>query len=294
MANSKISALAAATTPLAGTEVLPVVQSGVTKQVSVANLTVGRAVAAASLETTGKIGVSVTAASGIGQLSNTSTAWAGGNATDGFVWRSVQNDWTATVLGTPASGAGYGLRLHTLGTTTSDYPLFISSGTSAGTAKFTVQGDGTTTFTGGNLVIGTAGKGIDFSANSHAAGMTSELLTWYEQGTFTPTDTSGAGLTLTVSKAVYTRIGNTVVAYIYVTYPTTANGSGARIGGLPFSTAGTNYYMPFPILTNSGVSVYGYTNQSSTEVWIMDNANNVIPNSTLSGKFVIITATYFA
>jgi hypothetical protein len=44
MANSKISALTSATTPLAGTETLPIVQSGTTKQVSVANLTAGRAV----------------------------------------------------------------------------------------------------------------------------------------------------------------------------------------------------------------------------------------------------------
>jgi hypothetical protein len=44
MADSKISALPASTTPLAGTEVLPIVQSGVTKQVSVANLTAGRAI----------------------------------------------------------------------------------------------------------------------------------------------------------------------------------------------------------------------------------------------------------
>ena len=44
MADSKISALPASTTPLAGTEVLPIVQSGATKQVSVANLTVGRAI----------------------------------------------------------------------------------------------------------------------------------------------------------------------------------------------------------------------------------------------------------
>jgi hypothetical protein len=38
MANSKISALTSATVPLAGTEVLPIVQSGATKKVSVANL----------------------------------------------------------------------------------------------------------------------------------------------------------------------------------------------------------------------------------------------------------------
>lgn len=41
MANTKISNLTAATTPLAGTEVLPIVQSGATVQVSVANLTPG-------------------------------------------------------------------------------------------------------------------------------------------------------------------------------------------------------------------------------------------------------------
>lgn len=52
MANTKISALSASTTPLAGTEVLPIVQSGATKQVSVANLTAGRAVSAASLALT--------------------------------------------------------------------------------------------------------------------------------------------------------------------------------------------------------------------------------------------------
>lgn len=50
MANTKISALTSATTPLAGTEVLPIVQSGATKQLSIANLTAGRAVAALSFE----------------------------------------------------------------------------------------------------------------------------------------------------------------------------------------------------------------------------------------------------
>jgi hypothetical protein len=49
MADTKISALTASTTPLAGTEVLPIVQGGVTKQVSVANLTAGRAVSASTM-----------------------------------------------------------------------------------------------------------------------------------------------------------------------------------------------------------------------------------------------------
>jgi hypothetical protein len=53
MADIKISALPAATTPLAGTEVLPIVQSGVTSKVSIANLTAGRSVSATAVAITG-------------------------------------------------------------------------------------------------------------------------------------------------------------------------------------------------------------------------------------------------
>ena len=60
MADVKISALPASTTPLAGTEVLPIVQSGSTVQVSVANLTAGRAVSALSLTSTTTLGVTGT------------------------------------------------------------------------------------------------------------------------------------------------------------------------------------------------------------------------------------------
>ena len=56
MADLKISALTASTVPLAGTEVLPIVQSSTTKQVSVANLTAGRAISATQLTlTTGNL-----------------------------------------------------------------------------------------------------------------------------------------------------------------------------------------------------------------------------------------------
>lgn len=47
MADKKISALTNATTPLAGTEVLPIVQSGTTVKVSIANVTAGRSVSMA-------------------------------------------------------------------------------------------------------------------------------------------------------------------------------------------------------------------------------------------------------
>lgn len=55
MADLKISQLTGATTPLDGTEVLPIVQGGSTKQVSVANLTAGRDASVKALTATGLI-----------------------------------------------------------------------------------------------------------------------------------------------------------------------------------------------------------------------------------------------
>ena len=52
MADKTISALTGASTPVAGTVVLPIVQGGATVKVSVANLTAGRDVSTASLTTT--------------------------------------------------------------------------------------------------------------------------------------------------------------------------------------------------------------------------------------------------
>lgn len=75
MADVKISALPASTTPVAGTEVLPIVQGGVTKQVTIANLTAGRAVAGLSFNATngltstgGTLGIGTASPSGTAEL----------------------------------------------------------------------------------------------------------------------------------------------------------------------------------------------------------------------------------
>ena len=98
-------------------------------------------------------------------------------------------------------------------------------------------------FPGGDIVIGTAGKGIDFSANTAAPGATSELLNWYEEGTWTPALTFGGaavGLTGTFT-GNYTRIGNTVTVWgnIVLTNKGSSTGS-ALITGLPFTASGTS------------------------------------------------------
>jgi len=75
MADKKISALTAATTPLAGTEVLPIVQSGATVKVSIADVTAGRSVSASALTaSTGNLTFSSTAQRITGDCSNATAA----------------------------------------------------------------------------------------------------------------------------------------------------------------------------------------------------------------------------
>lgn len=99
---------------------------------------------------------------------------------------------------------------------------------------------GDQTINNGNLVIGTAGKGVDFSANTNASGMTSELLTWYEEGTWTPAirwNGNNAGMTVTAS-GKYTRIGRMVT--VTLSFVFTAKGSSTgqfEARGLPFNAA---------------------------------------------------------
>src|SRR4029453_3804134 len=49
-----------------------------------------------------------------------------------------------------------------------------------------------------------------------------------------PTDASGAGLALTAANGIYRRIDRVVFVAGMVQYPSTTNGSGAKLGGLPF------------------------------------------------------------
>jgi hypothetical protein len=90
------------------------------------------------------------------------------------------------------------------------------------------------TIADGDLVIGTSGHGIDFSAVSHASGMTSELLDSYEEGTFSPSADSFSG-TMTFTTARYTKIGKLV----HVNFKMTSDGNGdtdqISISGFPFS-----------------------------------------------------------
>ena len=109
-----------------------------------------------------------------------------------------------------------------------------------GTEKYRVSSAGNATVTG-NVIIGTAGKGIDFSAQTPSAvsgtAQEAELLNHYEVGTWTP-----EYLYVTVAQyghqsGRYTRVGGMVYCVGQITVDNgldTSDGSGITIGGLPF------------------------------------------------------------
>jgi len=91
--------------------------------------------------------------------------------------------------------------------------------------------------TSGDLVFGTAGKGVVLGATTNTAANT---LDDYEEGTWTPTVNRGydaVGYSSQVGR--YTKIGNTVRAFAQMTLAagsTTGNSAGVRMIGLPFAT----------------------------------------------------------
>jgi hypothetical protein len=254
MADKKISALTGATTPLAGTEVLPIVQGGSTVKVSIADVTAGRApsMSGATLRNTAPVLNFVTTAGEdiTGYISNAIDVGSGGKL----------------IFGTKRNG---------------DTPLDRVSINAAGDMSLLTS----------NLVIGTAGKGIDFSANTHAAGMTSELLNDYEEGTWTPTDASGAGLSLTVTAATYTKIGRMVYASLNITYPATANGSTLLVGGLPFVSK--NAGSVTIAYTNQGTAISGSTSPADDTFFALYKYDGtILVNSDMSGKILRATVIY--
>jgi hypothetical protein len=251
MANSKISALPSATTPLAGTEVLPVVQSGITEQVAVNNLTVRN--------------VRANATTGILQITG---------PTAGTTRIATVPDANFTIARTDAA------------------------------QSFT----GDQTLSTGNLVIGTSGQGIDFSATPSTG--TSELFDDYEEGTWTPgyAPTAGSFTTITYGFAngYYRKIGDTVFCTCRLRTSAFVVGTGSGnvlLTGLPFTTfsaTASNAATPAAISVNWVVNPSGIiTVASSTTAQIQktfSNTSTVVAdmNVGLANNFLTLTFFYVA
>ena len=134
--------------------------------------------------------------------------------------------------------------------------ITFNTGTSF-TERMRIDSAGNVNVNTGNLVIGTSGKGIDFSADGNAAGMTSEVLDDYETGTWTPAISDGTNSpTMAAQVGKYTKIGNLVTAEGYINVSAVGSATGViRIAGLPFTNDGA--------ANSFGVCSFGYMNNSS-------------------------------
>lgn len=248
MADKKISALTSATLPLAGTEVLPIVQTGATVKVATDDLTVKN--------------IRSNATSGILQVVGPAAS-------------------TTRVMTTP-------------------------------NANFTVaRTDAAQTFTGdqtlsaGNIIPSTAAKGVNFTANTPAGGMTSQLLNWYEEGTFTPALKFGGGNTGMTGSFTgrYTRLGRLVffTAVIYLTAKGSSTGN-TTITGLPFTSNASSTYYEVKVDTDNVTGLnyqpIGQISTSSTTVNIYINVggtqNNVTEVSFADTSRFFVTGFYEA
>jgi hypothetical protein len=261
MADLKISALTASTTPLAGTEVLPIVQSGATVKVAVSDLTSGRAVSTAALTATGLVTAQKGSANGvtIGDVTTNSNSVLRMQGTSaGYNWQIANNLNSGGIEFTQSTATG---------------------GTTYTTPKFEMLNTGNFNVAAGNVVIGTSGKGIDFSATAGTG--TSELLADYEEGTWTPTAANMG----TITYASYTKVGRQVTCWFNFT---AGAGAIADVGGLPFSQA----------LSCSGV--VSYTTETVPAVWGILTSGTTFSfrvgstqQNLSAGKVAIGVLTYF-
>jgi hypothetical protein len=132
----------------------------------------------------------------------------------------------------------------------------------------------------GNVVIGTSGKGIDFSATAGTG--TSELLADYEEGTWTPTVAAitGSYTTVTGQAGTYTKVGRQVTCKWYFVVSNKGTGAGGvNISNLPFASNASagNFYAGSGYDTSLGVAqITAMTATTSIDVYKYDGTDPVV------------------
>ena len=129
----------------------------------------------------------------------------------------------SSIAGVVPSGA-------TAGGTLKGYLSFSTNSGDSLTERLKITETGNVSISDGDLVIGTAGHGIDFSATSGTG--TSELLDDYEEGTWTASCTYG---TLSSSNTRYTRVGRLITCWGNVwNFSDASTNASVEIRGLPY------------------------------------------------------------
>ena len=140
-----------------------------------------------------------------------------------------------------------------------------------------------------------AGNGIDYSANTPAAGMTSQLLTWYEEGTFTATltaTTTGPATPITAT-ANYVRIGKTVTVCVsFLNVDTTGASGTTKITGLPFTPSAIAQLSTTSNIASTPTIAQIGTGQPWMELTDIQTAAGAAITAS-AGRYLFISGTYF-
>ncbi len=231
---------------------------------------------------------------------------------NGSVWQRVEGgaDLNGVNLSVSGTTTLSGLTASTaLALNASKQVVSVTNTGSGNNVLATSPSIGTPTLTGdvsmstGNLVVGTAGKGIDFSAASHAAGMTSELLDDYEEGTFTPNLTNNGTITYTAQYGRYTKVGRQVHIWWFIQVNTASGGGGVATINAPFAADAAAVGV-FSYVGTNGVNTTAQP-ASNSPAFYASNATiyhydvtggimfgvNVTAGSVLCGSMTYFTAT---
>ena len=139
-----------------------------------------------------------------------------------------------------------GAREYVVRADASDAAFKIVDVSGSNSERLRIDTSGNATFNTGNIIIGTAGKGIDYSAQTptavSGATATGEVFDHYEEGTWTATLGNVNAPTYEAQGGVYTRIGRMVFCDCTIGVASgldTSDGSGFQIRGLPFTGSTT-------------------------------------------------------
>lgn len=130
----------------------------------------------------------------------------------------------------------------------------------------------------GNLIIGTSGKGIDFSATPGTG--TSELLDDYEEGTWTPGLRSGTP-TFTNQIGSYTKVGNLVTISGRLTINSMNGAEAYLLNGLPFAAANDGLQSSIVLNAWSGLA----TTPVYAVGYVLPNSSFILLNAITAGSF---------
>jgi len=139
----------------------------------------------------------------------------------------------------------------------------------------------------GGATASSSGAGISFPA-TQSGSTDANTLDDYEEGTWTPTDASGASLSFTSVNGYYTKIGNIVYCAFRLTFPTTANANNATIGNLPFTVANLadavwGGYVTYTTYTTTPIQFLP-NNAGTTVSFFRNGSTNGPTNVEMTGK----------